>query len=120
MEFVDPKLQGRVWGIAETEKGELWANGFTGITHVSATELARWIRNPTSKVAGEHLDAFDGLPGLSAERFPEPSVVEASDGRMWFASMKGISWLDGATFARIITPMRLPVLSRPIISNGKA
>jgi signal transduction histidine kinase/ligand-binding sensor domain-containing protein len=120
MEFVDPKLPGRVSGIAETEKGELWANGFTGITHISATELARWLRNPTSKVAAEQLDAFDGLPGLSAERFPEPSVVEASDGRMWFATMKGIAWLDEATLARIRNPMPPPVLVTAVISNGKA
>jgi signal transduction histidine kinase/ligand-binding sensor domain-containing protein len=120
MEFVDPRFPGRVSGIAETEKGELWANGFTGITHLSATELARWIRDPTSKVAGEHLDAFDGLPGLSAERFPEPSVVEASDGRMWFATMKGIAWLDEAALVRIRNPIPPPVFVTAIISNGKA
>src|SRR5258708_21496939 len=46
MEFVDPKLPGRVSAIAETEKAALWANGFTGIPHVPATELAPCIRNP--------------------------------------------------------------------------
>jgi signal transduction histidine kinase/ligand-binding sensor domain-containing protein len=120
MEFIDPKLPGRVSGIAETEKGELWANGFTGITHVSAGELARWIGNPTTKVAGEHLDALDGLPGLSAERFPEPSLVEGSDGRMWFATMKGIAWLDEVVLARIRNPIPPPVFVTAVISNGKA
>lgn len=120
MQFTDPKLPGRVSGIVETEKGELWANGFTGVTHVSAAELARWIQNPTSKVSGEHLDAFDGLPGLSAERFPEPSVVEASDGRMWFATMKGIAWLDEVALARIRNPIPPPVFVTGIIANGKA
>jgi signal transduction histidine kinase/ligand-binding sensor domain-containing protein len=120
MQFTDPKLPGRVSGIVETEKGELWVNGFTGVTHVSAAELARWIQKPTSKVIGEHLDAFDGLPGLSAERFPEPSVVEASDGRMWFATMKGIAWLDEAALARIRNPIQPPVFVTDIIANGKA
>ena len=120
MEFSDPTLPGRVSGIAETEKGELWANGFTGITHISTSELARWIQNPTSRVAAEHLDAFDGLPGLSAERFPEPSVIEGSDGRMWFATMKGIAWLDEAALARLRNLIPPPVFVSAMIANGKA
>ena len=119
MDFIDPKLPGRVSGIVETEKGDLWVNGFTGITHLSADELARWIKNPTFKVAGEHLDAFDGLPGLSAERFPEPSLVEGSDGRMWFATMKGIAWLDEAALARLRNPIPPPVFVTAMIANGK-
>lgn len=120
MDFTDPRLPGRVSGIVETEKGDLWANGFTGITHVSATELARWIQNPTSRVAAEHLDAFDGLPGLSAQRFPEPSVVEASDGRLWFATMKGIAWLDETVLGQIRNPIPPHVFLTRIIANGKA
>jgi len=120
MEFTDPTLPGRVSGIVETATGGLWTNGFTGITHVSADELARWIKNPTSKVTGEHLDAFDGLPGLSAERFPEPSVVEASDGRIWFATMKGIAWLDENALARTHNSIPPPVFVTSIVANGKA
>jgi signal transduction histidine kinase/ligand-binding sensor domain-containing protein len=120
MDFIDPKLPGRVSGIVETEKGDLWANGFTGITHISGDELARWIKDPTSKVAGDHLDAFDGLPGLSAERFPEPSVVEASNGRIWFATMRGIAWLDENALVRIHNSIPPPVFVTTIIVNGKA
>jgi signal transduction histidine kinase/ligand-binding sensor domain-containing protein len=119
MEFVDPHLPGRVSGIVETEKGELWANGFSGITHVSAAELARWVQNPTSKVTGEHLDAFDGLPGLSAERFPEPSIVEASDGRMWFATTRGVAWLHPAVLSRLHNRVPPPVFVTSVIADGK-
>lgn len=120
MNFNDPKVPGRVSGIVETQNGELWANGFSGITHVSADELARWIKDPTSRVAANHLDALDGLPGLSAERFPEPSVVQASDGRMWFATMKGISWLDEKALARIHNSIPPPVFVTAILANGRA
>lgn len=120
MEFTDPALPGRVSGIVETAKGDLWTNGFTGITHVSATELARWIKDPTSKVTGNHLDAFDGLPGLSAERFPEPSVVEASDRRIWFATMKGIAWLDENALTRIHNSIPPPVFVTAIVAKGRA
>jgi signal transduction histidine kinase/ligand-binding sensor domain-containing protein len=120
MQFVDPQLPGRVSGIVETEKGELWTNGFSGITHVSAFELARWVHDPTSKVQGERLNAFDGLPGLSAERFPEPSLIEASDGRMWFATTQGVTWLDPEALSKIRNPVPPPVYVTSIVANGKA
>jgi signal transduction histidine kinase len=119
MQFVDPQLPGRVSGIVETEKGELWTNGFSGITHVSAFELARWVHDPTSKVQGERLNAFDGLPGLSAERFPEPSLIEASDGKMWFATTQGVAWLDPEALSKIRNPVPPPMYVTSIVVNGK-
>ena len=77
MRWKDQDLPGRVSGVLETETGDLWMNGFSGITHVSAGELAKWLRDPAYAVSGEHLDALDGLPGLSAERIPEPSLAES-------------------------------------------
>ena len=100
MQWKDPHLPGRVSGIVETEAGDLWANGFSGITHVSATELKRWLHDPRSAVTAEHFDELDGLPGLSGEKLPEPSVVEGSDGRLWFATTKGIAWLDPAALGK--------------------
>ena len=80
LRWKDQDLPGRVSGVVETETGELWVNGFSGITHVSAGDLKKWLRNLSSAVSAEHLDELDGLPGLSGERIPEPSVVEAATG----------------------------------------
>ena len=112
------ELPGRVSGVVETETGDLWMNGFSGITHVSAAELARWLRDPSYLVSGERLDALDGLPGLSAERIPEPSVAESRDGRMWFATTRGIAWLDPATLHESRNRLPPPVLISTVLSNG--
>ena len=97
MKWKDQKLPGRVSGVVETQTGDLWVNGFSGIVHVSAAELQNWLRDPGSAVSAEHFDELDGLPGLSGEKIPEPSVVEASDGRLWFARpQRCIAWLDPA------------------------
>ena len=112
-------LPGRISGVVETEAGDLWMNGSSGITHVSAGELTRWLRDPSYLVSGERLDAVDGLPALSAERIPEPSIAESRDGRMWFATTRGIAWLDPATLHKSRNRLPPPVLISSIISNGK-
>ncbi len=119
MRWKDQALPGRVSGIVETETGDLWVNGFTGITHVSAVDLKKWLADPRYAVSAEHLDELDGLPGLSGEVHPEPSVVEAANGRLWFATIKGIAWLDPASVD--LKPNRLPppVAISAVISNGK-
>ena len=46
MRWKDQDLPGRVSGVVETETGDLWVNGFSGITHVSAADLKKWLRDP--------------------------------------------------------------------------
>jgi signal transduction histidine kinase/ligand-binding sensor domain-containing protein len=119
MRWKDPDMPGRVSGVVETETGDLWINGFSGVTHVSAGELQRWIRDPTSVITGERLNALDGLPGLSVERYPEPSIIESRDHRLWFATTKGVAWLDPAAVEKNRNRLPPPVAIYSIISNGK-
>jgi signal transduction histidine kinase/ligand-binding sensor domain-containing protein len=119
MRWKDQGMPGRVSGIVETESGDLWINGFSGITHVSQPELKAWLKDPASAVSGERLNELDGLPGLSGEALPEPSVIEAPDGRIWFATTKGIAWLDPAAFERNRNRVPPPVIITAVTSNGK-
>ncbi len=119
MRWKNQNLPGRVSGVLETRTGDLWMNGSSGITHVSGGELAHWLRDPGYAVSAEHLDALDGLPGLSAERIPEPSLAEAPDGRLYFATTRGIAWLDPATVHRNRNRLPPPVIISSVISNGK-
>jgi signal transduction histidine kinase/ligand-binding sensor domain-containing protein len=120
MHWKDQNLPGRLSGVLETEAGDLWMNGSSGITHVSAGELERWLRDPNYAVSAEHLDALDGLPGLSAERVPEPSLAQSSDGRLWFATSRGIAWLDPVALHQNLNRLPPPVMITSVISNGKA
>lgn len=119
LQWKDKDFPGRVSGVVETETGELWANGSSGITHVSAVELARWLRDLTSAITAEHFDARDGLPGLSVERIPEPSIAQSREGRLWFATSKGIAWLDPAKLEENRNRLPPPVVISSIFSNGK-
>jgi signal transduction histidine kinase/ligand-binding sensor domain-containing protein len=119
MRFTDENQPGRVSGIVETAAGDLWINGFSGISHIPAPELARWLRNPASRIAGERLDTLDGLPGLSAERLPEPSLVESPQGRLWFATTRGIAYLDPARLESLRNRAVPPVAVTSLLIDGK-
>lgn len=92
--FEDQRRPGRVTGIVETANGDLWINGFSGVTHVRSGEIARWESDHNYHVAAETLNDLDGLPGLASDRMPEPSVIQASDGKIWFATSRSVAWLD--------------------------
>jgi signal transduction histidine kinase len=94
-------------------------NGSSGITHLPSSELTKWLADPGYAVSGERFDALDGLPGLSAERIPEPSLAESRSGRMWFATTRGIAWLDPATLHENRNRIPPPVIITSILSNGK-
>jgi len=120
LRWKDQSMPGRVSGVVETETGDLWVNGFSGITHVPNAELKKWLQDPGVLVAADHLDELDGLPGLSEEIRPEPSVVEAPDGRLWFATTKGVAWLDPVTLEKNRNRIPPPVVISAVIANAKS
>ena len=120
LKWKDAEGPGRVSGVLETAEGDLWVNGFSGVTHISSVELKKWLQDPNHEVVSERLDALDGLPGLSADRIPEPSIVEARDGRLWMATTKGVCWLDPKTFAAERNRVPPPVAIESLYANGRA
>lgn len=120
MRWKDRELPGRISGVLETQDGDLWINGFSGITHVPAPELKAWLSDPSFAVSAERLNELDGLPGLSGETFPEPSLVGAPDGRLWFATTKGIAWLDPKAFERNKNRVPPPLFISAVIADGRS
>jgi signal transduction histidine kinase/ligand-binding sensor domain-containing protein len=114
----DKRLPGRVSGIVETTNGDLWMNGPSGITHIAADQIAKWVRDPTFVLAADRLNQLDGLPGLSGEEVPTPSVVQSPEGLLWFATTKGIAWLDPVTLDSYRNHLPPPVVVSSVSANG--
>lgn len=91
---VDDELLRGISGIVETADGDLWLYGLSGIFHIPRAEIAETLANPAHRVRGRHLGRRQGAPGLPAQLRPLPSVIEGSDGRLWFAGSRGVVWLD--------------------------
>jgi signal transduction histidine kinase/ligand-binding sensor domain-containing protein len=101
-----------ITGIIETPNGDLWLNGRAGIVHIAATELERSRLDSAYRVRGETLGAFDGLVGSGAMLRPLPTAIEASDGKLWFATGSGIYGIDPAQ--RVHNRVPPPVLIRAL------
>ena len=55
MRWKDERNPGRVSGLVETEAGELWVNGTSGVIRVPADELKRWLNDSEYSVSGRSL-----------------------------------------------------------------
>ena len=87
-----------VTGIVEDNAGYFWLGLFSGIARVKRQELELALRDPTYRVRYKHFDESDGLasgPGCQGR----PSTVRTEDGRLWFATDRGVAVID---------PSRLP------------
>lgn len=91
----DDALLSGVTGIVETAKeGDVWLNGRKGAVRVSSAALDAYLEGREKLLQYKQFDVFDGYPGQSATPFPKPSVVEGTDGRIWFSGNAGVAWLD--------------------------
>jgi PAS domain S-box-containing protein len=119
MRWKDESNPGRVSGLVETEAGELWLNGTSGVIRVPADELKRWLNDSEYGVSADRFDLQDGLPGLAEERWPEPSLVESSSGILWFSTTKGIVWIDPSKLGGMRNRIPPPVFVDNVVDKGK-
>jgi signal transduction histidine kinase len=105
-----------ITGVVETTDGDLWLNDRAGIVHIAASELERSRLDPAYRVHGETLGAFDGLVGSGAMVRPLPTAIEATDGKLWFATGSGIYGIDPAH--RVHNRVPPPVLIRALTVAG--
>ncbi|MEO8523735.1 MAG: two-component regulator propeller domain-containing protein [Caldimonas sp.] len=93
-----------VTGVVETADGDVWLNTSAGIVRIAAAETLRAMRDPLYRVRAQVFDVLDGVEGGSARTLPVPSVVEGTDGRLWFSTSIGLYWIDPKALRRNTTP----------------
>lgn len=108
---------GTVCGIIPSRSGDLWLNELHGVVHIDAAEISALQADPTHVAKAELFDYLDGLPGAPQMNWCSSSAVEASDGRLWFATDNGLAWLDPHRLWRNELPP--PVYIRGLVADGK-
>jgi signal transduction histidine kinase/streptogramin lyase len=115
---------GTISGIIETVDHGLWLNEMRGIVHIPPEEVRRFVADPNHRVKYRRFDYLDGLSGAPQMSFTNSTAVEASDGRLWFATNNGLALIDPAHIVRNGVPPPVSILSignengRQLMSSG--
>jgi signal transduction histidine kinase len=96
-----------VGAIVEDDERHLWLGTATGIVRLSRSEFEAAIADPSHRVRYRIFDTSDGAAGMPVT-ISSRSAVRASDGRLWFATGRGLTVVD----PRIADARRTPAVVR--------
>jgi ligand-binding sensor domain-containing protein len=97
-------------GIVETADGSIWLSESRGVVQIPPVEVQAAFRDPAYRVHYQLFGFVDGLPGAIQQIVP-PTAIEATDGRLWFATSAGLAWIDPAHIIRNGRPPHVVVQS---------
>ncbi len=110
----DGSAFGGVSGIVADPEDGLWFSENRGIIHIREAQLRQL---GSGKVEFESFGLLDGLTAELRGSLASPSAVETTDGRIWFATTKGLAWINPKRIVRNTVPP--PVLIESVIANGR-
>jgi signal transduction histidine kinase/ligand-binding sensor domain-containing protein len=99
-------------GMVATADNGLWFSEDRGIIHIPQNEVEQFKKDPEHLVSYQLFDVLDGLPA-TAQRgvLVTPSVIEGTDGRIWFALNQGLAWIDPHHIPRNAIPPTVSIQS---------
>jgi signal transduction histidine kinase/ligand-binding sensor domain-containing protein len=107
-----------VTGFAETKDGSTWIFTQAGILRVNTEALEAALRNSDGKTLSyELIDSRDGLAGAPYGSVYGNTVATDSDGRVWFATGRGLVWIDPNNLYH--NPLPPPVAIHSLKANGR-
>jgi signal transduction histidine kinase/ligand-binding sensor domain-containing protein len=93
---LDPSVFTGINGIVRLKDGTVWLNGREGAVRISQEEFDHGFKDANYQVPLRVFGMADGMPGVAQPNRPLPSLIEGTDGRLWFANEEGIAWMDPA------------------------
>jgi ligand-binding sensor domain-containing protein/signal transduction histidine kinase len=94
--------------ILEDDQGHFWLGSIRGITRVSRAALDELARGSARRAAFATWNRSDGLPTVECSGGGQPASWRGRDGRLWFATTRGVVWVDPAKLPH--NPLPPPVV----------
>ena len=107
-----------VRGIAEDESGNFWFTSLGGIFRVARRELEAFCDGQAGTVVSHRFDREDGLATSQGTGSSQPKIAHTPDGRMWFATMRGLASTDPRAMSLNTNPP--PVVIEELRVDGRA
>jgi signal transduction histidine kinase/ligand-binding sensor domain-containing protein len=110
----DGRVLSGVSGIIIDSDEGLWFSANQGIIHIPQSQSEQL-------AAGKfNVQTYGSLDGLTSElrgSLSSPSAVETTDGRVWFATTKGVAWINPRSIVRNTVPPSVMIES--VVVNGR-
>jgi signal transduction histidine kinase/ligand-binding sensor domain-containing protein/DNA-binding response OmpR family regulator len=102
--------------MVEDGYGHLWMTSTRGISHVPMAELEAVARGTRQTVHPLVLGMHDGLRSEQGTGGSQRGAIRTTDGRLWFATIKGVATVD----PRLVRPRATPtVVIERVTLNGR-
>jgi signal transduction histidine kinase/ligand-binding sensor domain-containing protein len=106
----------KILSLVDDENGNLWFGTVRGAFRASKHDLNAIGDGTMARLNTGLADENDGLGSRQCNGVANPAALRSRDGRIWFATAKGVSALTSNRLAPV--PLRNPVIERVSI-NGK-
>jgi PAS domain S-box-containing protein len=90
--------------ILEDDRGTLWMSSRQGIFSIARQDLLRFAEGKAPTVDCKDYGKSDGLLAVEGSTGAKPGAWKARDGRLWFATVKGLHVVDPARLQRNNVP----------------
>jgi signal transduction histidine kinase/ligand-binding sensor domain-containing protein len=100
-----------IFQILEDDQGRLWMSCNQGIFAVEKEQLEAVAAGHRETVDSLHLGAGDGMRSAECNGGGQPSGVRSADGRLWFATVRGVAAMDPREILRNQVPPTVVVES---------
>ncbi len=104
-------------GIAEDAMGNFWFTSLGGIFRVARRELEAFCDGRTGTIVSHRFDREDGLATSEGTGSSQAKTARTPDGRMWFATMRGLVSTDPRAMSLNTNPP--PVVIEELRVDGR-
>jgi signal transduction histidine kinase/ligand-binding sensor domain-containing protein len=107
---------GVVSQVLEDDAGSLWMNGRRGIIRVRKQDLEAYAGGSASSVPVTVYGAGDGMESADYNpSYVQPAACKTADGRLWFATTKGVAVID--PLRAEANPLPPPVVIESVLAD---
>ena len=86
-----------LYAILPGHGGDLWVHGKAGIIQLPSAELRRALDEPGYRLRYRSVGLDGSLANDPYRVLPLPTAVRGQNGRLWFSTSAGVSWIDPAS-----------------------
>ncbi len=98
-----------IYGLLEDTSGNLWMGSQKGVYRVSVSALNAYVDNNSLEIPLVSYGVADGMRISECSSGGHPSAWRMHDGTLWFATLRGVSWINPQSHSEDIQPPQIAI-----------